>query len=72
MEGVPSEAISILRIAAGVTRVRVSEWGTEVSSDDCAIARPDLTTEFAEVFAEERRDKSTSAALCEALSALCG
>jgi hypothetical protein len=29
MESVPLEAISILRIAAGVTRVRVLEWETE-------------------------------------------
>jgi hypothetical protein len=42
MEGVPSEAISILRIAADVTRARASEWGTEVSSDDCVMALADL------------------------------
>jgi hypothetical protein len=62
MEGVPSEAISILRIAAGVTRARASEWGTEVSSDHCVLALADLTAEFAEEFAEERRGKFTSAA----------
>ncbi|MDX6305125.1 MAG: hypothetical protein QOI77_2094, partial [Blastocatellia bacterium] len=57
-----SAVIWILRIAGDVTRARASEWRTEVSSDDCVMARAYLTAEFAEEFAEERRGKFTSAA----------
>lgn len=38
----------------------------------CAMARADLTADFAEEFAEEHRGQFTSVVLCEVLSALCG